>query len=127
MVKQASWDARKKKGSFSKNANNPNKTISVKLSINEVGGVINAITRRSEFSGFHRFNDNTTIIKFAPYNGKAAFSLSVIRNSADKFGLGVELAEAECIKIYLEQCLRRIFDHEIDALQQKSLPSDPNF
>ena len=130
MIKQASWDSKKRNGSFSKNVNNPNKTISIKLSINEVGGIINAISSKAEFSGYHRYNDNTTIIKFSTYkkkDGGSAFSLTVTRNSVDKFGLGIENGEAQCIRIYLEECLHRIFEHEIDELQKKSLPPDPNF
>ena len=96
-VKQYSWDGSKRTGSFSGNAKDPEKSISIKLNEIEIGGFINAITNYKEFSAFHSYEDNKTSISFKPYtkkDGTAAFSFGVTRNSTNKFGIGVEMSEA---------------------------------
>ena len=96
-VKQYSWDASKRSGSFSGNAKDPEKSISIKLNEIEIGGLINAITNYREFSAFHSYEDNKTSISFTPYtkkDGTEAFSFGVTRNSTNKFGIGVEMSEA---------------------------------
>ena len=109
-IKQFSWNAEKRTGSFSENSKNPEKSISLKINEIEAGGFINAIENYCEFSAFHSFQDNKTSISFKPYSkkdGTKAFSFGVTRNSANKFGIGVEMAEAygllEFLKIYLQE------------------------
>ena len=96
-VKQYSWDGSKRTGSFSGNAKDAEKSISIKLNEIEVGGFINAITNYKDFSAFHSYEDNKTSISFKPYtkkDGTEAFSFGVTRNSTNKFGIGVEMSEA---------------------------------
>ena len=109
-IKQFSWNAEKRTGSFSENSKNPEKSISLKINEIEAGGFINAIENYCEFSAFHSFQDNKTSISFKPYSkkdGTKAFSFGVTRNSANKFGIGVEMSEAygllEFLKIYLQE------------------------
>tara|TARA_R110002153_G_scaffold11597_1_gene44763 strand:- start:565 stop:1026 length:462 start_codon:yes stop_codon:yes gene_type:complete len=113
-IKQASWDAKKRSGSFSANAKNPEKNIYFKLSENEVGGVLNAIENYTEFSAYHSYNDDKTQISFKPYtkkDGKKAFSLSVVKNSTLKFGMGVEIAEARTLKAFFDLFLFKYFSY----------------
>lgn len=112
-IKQAGWDAQKRNGSFSANSKNPEKNIFFKLNENEIGGILNSIERYSEFSAYHTYNDDKTTISFKPYekqNGTKAFSLSVIKNSALKFGIGIELGEARALKVLLELYLKKLFE-----------------
>ena len=109
-IKQFSWNAEKRTGSFSENSKNPEKSISLKINEIEAGGFINAIENYCEFSAFHSFQDNKTSISFKPYSkkdGTKAFSFGVTRNSAYNFGIGVEMSEAygllEFLKIYLQE------------------------
>jgi hypothetical protein len=109
-IKQFSWNPEKRTGSFSENSKNPEKSISLKINEIEAGGFINAIENYCEFSAFHSFQDNKTSISFKPYSkkdGTKAFSFGVTRNSANKFGIGVEMSEAygllEFLKIYLQE------------------------
>ena len=65
-IKQYSWDASKRTGSFSANAKNPEKSISIKLNEIEIGGFIHAIEKYKDFSAFHSYEDNKTSISFFP-------------------------------------------------------------
>ena len=109
-IKQHSWNDKPRTGSFSENAKDPDKAISIKLNEIEVGGLIFAIEKYKEFSAFHSYEDNKTSISFKPYkkkDGADAFSFGVTRNSANKFGIGVEMSEAyglrEFLKFYLQE------------------------
>ena len=109
-IKQHSWNSKTRTGSFSANAKNPEKSISIKLNEIEVGGLIFAIEKYNQFSAFHSYEDNKTSISFKPYkkkDGTDAFSFGVTRNSANKFGIGVEVSEAyglrEFLKFYLQE------------------------
>ena len=109
-IKQFSWNQDRRTGSFSENSKNPEKSISLKINEIEVGGFINAITNYCEFSAFHSYQDNKTAISFKPYSkkdGTKAFSFGITRNSANKFGIGVEMSEAygllEFLKVFLQE------------------------
>ena len=113
-IKQATCDSKKKTGSFSANAKDPEKNIYFKLGENEVGGMLNAIENYTEFSAFHSYNDDKTQISFKPYtkkNGQKAFSFSVVKNSTLKFGMGVELAEARTLKGLFDLFLFKYFNY----------------
>ena len=113
-IKQASWDSQKKKGSFSANAKNPEKNIYFKLNENEVGGILHAIENYTDFSAYHTYNDDKTQISFKPYTkktGQKAFSLSVVKNSTMKFGMGVELGEARTLKALFDLFLFKYFNY----------------
>jgi hypothetical protein len=113
-IKQASWNDKTRNGSFSANAKDPEKNIYFKLSENEVGGMLNAIENYGEFSAFHSYNDDKTIISFKPYtkkDGKKAFSLSVVKNSTLKFGMVMELGEARTLKGLFDLFLFKYFNY----------------
>ena len=113
-IKQASWDNQRKKGSFSANAKDPEKTIHFKLNHNEVGGILHAIENYTDFSAYHTYNDDKTQISFKPYtkkNGDKAFSFSVIKNTTLKFGLGIELGEARTLKGLFDLFLFKYFNY----------------
>ena len=57
-------------------------------------------------------NDNKTTMSFKPYtkpNGVEAWSFGVIKNSALKFGIGIEKGEARTLKTLLELYLTKLF------------------
>lgn len=111
-VKQASWDAKKKSGSFSANAKNPDKCAIVKFNEFEIGGFIYAIENYDKFNAFHSFDDNKTGISLSPYSkkdGTKAYSFTVTRNSSNKFGMGVEMSEAYALCQYFKYVLNQIF------------------
>jgi len=111
-VKQFSWDANKRSGSFSGNAKNPDKCAIVKFNEFEIGGFIYAIENYDKFSAFHSFDDNKTGISLNPYSkkdGTKAYSFTVTRNSSNKFGMGIEMSEAYALSQYFKYVLNEIF------------------
>ena len=112
-IQQFSWNEQTKNGSFSGNRENPEKTIAVKLNEIEIGGLIHAIRTYGEWKAFHSFEENKTQISWTRYkkkDGSDAFSFSISRNGNQKFGMGVELSEAETIRVFLESCLNKMFE-----------------
>jgi hypothetical protein len=136
LIKQSSWDESKKRGSFSGNAQNPKMSASVKISSTEVGDIISAMRRNSEFNGFHDSPKQVTRIKFSPYNrpskdnptqiSQVGFSLSVSKeskeNAQDKtsFLIGFTFGEAIKLESYFALTLARIFDKAIREVDNKS-------
>jgi hypothetical protein len=111
-IQQASWNENTKTGSFSDNAKNQEKTLNIKLNENEIGGLLYAIRQYKDFSAFHTYEDNKTQISFKPYqkkDGTDAFSFSISRNGNQKFGIGVELGEAEALSEFLKFTLTEIY------------------
>lgn len=111
-IKQSSWNEKTKVGSFSENAKDPEKSISVKLNEFELGSFLHAIRNYTTFKAFHSFDDNKTVINFGPYtkkDGTQAFSFSVTKNSTLKFGIGLEMGEAYALAEYFKLALNKIF------------------
>jgi hypothetical protein len=120
-IMQHSWNEKTKNGSFAENVKNPEKTTIIKLSEFELGGIINAIENYTEYKAFHSHEDNKTSISFTPYqknNGGKAFSFSIVRNSALKFGIGVEMSEAYAIREFCQLVLRRLYEFRTQAQMQ---------
>lgn len=117
-IQQFSWNEKTKNGSFSENFKNPEKSISLKFNENELGGFIYAIEQYVEFSAFHTYEENKTAISFKPYtkkNGQKAFSFSVTRNSANKFGIGLEMSEAYALVQFFKFALNQIYSFRISS------------
>ncbi len=113
-IKQASWDSNKKTGSFSANAKDPEKNIYCKINENEAGAILHSIEKYTEWTAYHTYNDDKTSLSLKPYtknNGVQAWSLGVIKNSALKFGIGIELGEARVLKSLLEFYLNTFFSY----------------
>jgi len=111
-IQQHSWSEKTRNGSFAENAKNPEKSISIKFNEIELAGFINAIEQYGSFKAFHSYEDNSTAISLVPYqkkNGEKAFSFTVTRNSAQKFGIGVEMSEAYLLREYFKFVLNTIF------------------
>ena len=120
-IKQFSWNADSRTGSFSENSRNPDNSISLKLNEIEVGGLMNSIVNYCDFSAFHSFQDNKTAISFKPYtkkDGTKAFSFGVTRNSANKFGIGVEMGEAYGLLEFLRVYLQELYLHRLQKAKE---------
>lgn len=110
-VKQASWNEQSRKGSFSENAKNPEKTASLKLNETEAATIIRAVRLGSKFSTVHAYQGSTTSIMFGPYqkkNGDQALSFS-IKKGEQSFLIGFELGEGELLAQFLENYLAQSF------------------
>ena len=125
-IKQFSWNSKTRNGSFSENKDNPDKKIQIKLNEVELGGFIAAVDRYQDFSAFHSYEDTKTSITFKTYSkkgGEQAFSLTLTRNSAEKFGLGVEMGEAYLMAEYFRYILRKLFHQR--AVKQEEYRKKP--
>jgi len=131
LIKQASWSAQAKKGSFAQNKDNPNKRVIIKLNATEVGGLIDTIETNRDFSNYHNSQNQTLQIKFAPYlrNGEqVGFSFSVFKQDKEdstnksSYVIGFTFSEARYLKEFLIYVLRKIFEkeHESHLKEQKS-------
>jgi len=122
LIKQASWNDQKKIGSFSENAQNPEKKVVVKLSKIEVCGILDALDHNRNADFFHNSENQKLGIKFSPYireEKQIGFSLNVIKNSkmqtaqpAVSFLIGFTFAEARLIAEYIKFGLGHIFSTE---------------
>ena len=120
-IKQDSWNADRRTGSFVKNKDNPKAKVMVKFSMTEASGIIDAIERNAEYCGYHGSKNQIVKFKFAPYiskkdNKQVGFSFSVNKeakeDSTDKvnFIIGLYYPEARMLKQFLIYSLERIFE-----------------
>jgi hypothetical protein len=122
LIKQASWNDQKKIGSFSENAQNPEKKVVVKLSKIEACGILDALENNRTTDFFHNSENQKLGIKFSPYireDKQIGYSLNVIKNSktqttqpAVSFLIGFTFAEARLVAEYIKFGLGHIFSTE---------------
>jgi len=111
-VKQKTHDG--KNATFFNLKDNPDKGFRVKFNEKEAGGMVHAIRTYQKYDMFHDFDGNKTSISLSPVTkktkvegqeGQKAFTLFVKRNGALNFQVGLELAEAEVIRVFLENAI----------------------
>jgi len=114
-IKQFSWDATKRIGSFKGNKDNPKAKKNIKFNDIEVAGIIRAIEKEEKWSTFHKFNNDSGVsISFAPYikdNVMAGFGLRV-SESKDKdniFSVGFTNDESIKLREWLKLSLEESF------------------
>jgi len=120
-IQQHSWNQKTRSGSFSGNSKNPEKSLSVKFNESELGGFIYAIENYDKYNVFHSFEDNKTSISLSTYtkkDGTKAFSFSLTRNSANKFGIGLEMSEAYLLAQYFKFVLNKIFTYRTNFISK---------
>ncbi len=124
LIKQDSWNAKTRTGSFSKNKDNPKKRAIIKFSDLEIAGLIDAIERNAEYSGYHGSQKQIVKFNFKPYiknDEQLGFSFSVNRedkeDSTDKqnYLIGFYYPEAMRLKIYLQTILTESYKVEYNA------------
>jgi len=112
-ISQSGWNPDTKKGSFLGNKENPEKNLSAKLNMDELGGILAALNSFGEWSSFHSFNENKTQFKLGVWdrssmNKPNAMSFSITRNGSQKFGTFFEAGEVECLKIFLTEATKEV-------------------
>lgn len=136
-IKQYSWDDNKKQGYFHQNSGDPDKNIVVKFNEYEIGSLIHSLTSRIEYTTFHTFNEDKTVIKLSPWDKKSkksvknpetgtweeklipvrAYSLSFTRNGNQNFSISLEPGEACSINEYFKFCLHNIYTERFNKEQ----------
>ncbi len=116
-VKQRTWDESKRLASFFNIKENPEKGFRVKFNEKEAGGMVHAIRTYQKYEMFHDFDGNKTSISLSPITkkpktegqeGQKAFTLFLKRNGSLNFQIGLELAEAEVLRVQLEESIKEI-------------------
>jgi alpha-L-fucosidase len=118
-IQQYSWDEKSKTANFSNNKEDPEKNINVKFNEWEVGAIISCFNNRHEYSTYHTFDENSTTIKFTPWDKSQkckdgqqtvpAFGLIITRNGNQTFKLPLEPGEVETLKSFLKRYLNDLF------------------
>jgi hypothetical protein len=139
-ISQFSWDENKKVGTFAGNSKDPEKKVNVKLSENECGEFISAIKNRHEYSAFHAYEENTTTIKFSPWDKDVkvskydpssksykdskvkvpAFGITISKGKGSSFKIGIDPGEVELLLKFLETFLTRFIQEKIDIQRRMS-------
>ena len=121
LIKQASWDANKKTGSFQANKKDPTKNVIIKLSPLEIAGFLDAIERNVEFKGYHSSSQQVVQFSFGPYlrdGEQKGYSYSVSKQGKEdstqkaSFLIGFYFNEAKLLKRHLEYLLDKHFEIE---------------
>ena len=131
LIKQESWNAAKRTGSFSQNTNNPQKKVIIKFSNAEIGGILDSIDNKRSFTGYHdgATTQFSTSFKFEPYmkeGNQVGHSFMVTKSSKEdssnknSFVIGLNFAEGRLLKENLIFLLNKSFETELKALALKS-------
>ena len=135
LIKQASWDAAKKTGSFQANRKDPIKNVIIKFSAKEIAGILDAMERNTEYKGYHRSAQQTVQFSFGPYmwnDEQKGFSYSVSKQGNEdttqkgSFLIGFYFDEAKLLKLHLEYLLARHFEIEDKKALEKQAQYDNN-
>lgn len=117
MIRQTGWNDATGSSSFQ-----GGDKVKAKFGVSEIAGMIDALERNVEWSGFHSFEGNTTTIKLSPYIIDNAgtkvqkgfgFSISQSINGGEKKSLMLSLnfGEMRLLREYFAFALDHIFSH----------------
>jgi len=119
-IQQHSWDDKTKTANFSQNREDSSKNINIKFNEWEVGGIISSFKNRHEYSTYHTFEENSTSIKFTPWDKTVkikdgsqvvpAFGLVLTRNGNQTFRLPLEPGETETLRGLFDFYLNELFN-----------------
>ena len=119
LIKQDGWNNQKNTGSFSKNKDNPNGRVIVKLGETEIASIIDCLETNRKWSTYHRSSKQSLQINFGPYerNGdQLGFSFSVNKQDAEDstnkvgFLIGFNFGEGRYLKEFLAFLLNKKFN-----------------
>ena len=125
-IQQHGWDAKERVGSFTENANNPDKSLTIKLNEVECGEFISAFENRHEYSAYHDFDENKTSIKISPWDKKRKISvkdpktkkyIGLDQRAEDAEVLGMDVKEV--IKNQIEEKNRPIKEGKTTLIVEK--------
>lgn len=122
LLKQASWDNNKKRGSFAANRDT-DKHARVKFNVTEVCGFMEVIEsgiqlKDAGVNGYHSSQKQVVKFSFSPItskDGRNGFVLSVTKEEKEdstnkvQFKIGFSKAEARSLLIYFDEMVRKSF------------------
>jgi len=128
LIKQDGWNDKKNTGSFSKNKDNPNGRVIVKLGETEVAAIIDCLETNRKWSTYHRSSKQSLQINFGTYDRSGeqlGFSFSVnkqdVDDSTNKVGfiIGFNFGEGR----YLKEFLTYLLNEKFKSFQRQRKPS----
>lgn len=136
LLKQASWDNNKKRGSFAANRDT-DKHARVKFNVTEICGFIEVIENEIQLkdagvNGYHSSQKQVVKFSFAPItskDGRKGFALSVTKEEKEdstnqvQFRIGFSKAEAKSLSIYFDEMVRKSFKSFGEGAEEDSSPS----
>ena len=136
LLKQASWDSNKNRGSFAANRDT-DKHARVKFNATEVCGFIEVIKNQIQLKeagvpGYHSSQKQVVKFSFAPMtskDGRKGFVLYVSKEEKEdstnqvEFKIGFSKAEARSLAIYFDEMVRKSFKSFGENNQEESAPS----
>lgn len=137
LLKQASWDHAKKRGSFAANRDT-NKHARVKFNVTEICGFIEVIKNNIQLkdagvSGYHSSQKQVVKFSFSPMtskDGRSGFVLFVSKEEKEdstnqvEFKIGFSKAEARSLLIYFDEMVRKSFKSFGESDQEDSTDSN---
>jgi len=107
-------------GRFKDNFRDPDQNVSVKLSMQEAGQVLNTFKKLIEFKAYHSTDRASVQINLAhsEKNGNSGFWLNIVRNKDQKFKMGIYPGEAVVLENYIQTALSIHFQHVIELDEQ---------
>jgi len=132
LIKQDGWNDQKHTGSFSKNKDNPNGRVIVKLGETEVASIVDTLESNRKWSTYHRSSKQTLQINFGPYERSGeqiGFSFSVnkqdVDDSTNKVGfiIGFNFGEGR----YLKEFLTYLLNQKFKSFQRERKSSTKSF
>jgi hypothetical protein len=127
-IKQDSWNAKTRTGSFSKNKGNPKKEVIIKFSPTEIAELIDCIERDSESSGYHESPKQVVRFNFKRYirnEERVGFSWGANKEAKDdavnkiNFIIGFNFAEGALLKEHLRFMLHDSWQKNAQEYERK--------
>ena len=131
IIRQASWDAKGRTGSFQKNKDNPEKNVKIKLNLNELGGILDCLENNREFSAFHNSPqaEHITKMKFAQYlkdGNQLGYIFMASKEPKDNpsekvnFSIALNFGEGVALRQCLLFLIDSLFSDQVAAIKSKS-------
>lgn len=127
-IKQDSWNAKTRTGTFNKNKGNPQKEVIIKFSAAEIAGLIDCVERDVETTGYHQSAKQVVRFNFKKYtrNGeRVGFSWGANKEATDdavnkiSFIIGFSFAEGALLKEHLKFMLHDSWQKNAQEYERK--------
>lgn len=125
MIKQSSWNAQTKNGSFKQDSKDPTKSISAKFNAVELGKFINAFERRVPVNLYHQSDGGSSKINLTPKtsnndDGSIShyFNFTISKSRDLSFYISFDEGETIALREGLKMCLTNIMKSNIMKAQE---------
>lgn len=125
IIKQSSWNAQTKNGSFKQDLKDPTKSISAKFNAIELGKFVNSFERRVPVNLYHQSDNGSSKIYLIPKiathdDGSTSyyFNFSISKSKDLNFYISLDEGETVALREGLKMCLTNIMKSNIIKAQE---------